>query len=97
VPIEHDVAEETMTALVVVGSQWGDEGKGKNTFNCKTTFDSQHHTHSKERFKKACPVRRRAFGERSVRAVRKHVKGSRAQLASFFILSSNFLDRIPNP
>jgi adenylosuccinate synthase len=29
VPIEHDVAEETMTALVVVGSQWGDEGKGK--------------------------------------------------------------------
>jgi adenylosuccinate synthase len=29
VPIEHDVAEEIMAALVVVGSQWGDEGKGK--------------------------------------------------------------------
>jgi adenylosuccinate synthase len=29
VPIEHDVVEEIMAALVVVGSQWGDEGKGK--------------------------------------------------------------------
>ena len=29
VPIGHDVAEEIMAALVVVGSQWGDEGKGK--------------------------------------------------------------------